>query len=94
MEDLFECLGIRADSPASNSTPTPVAAGTDRPSESMLEQDQQRVMLLLGGGVHRVEDIATSMGWDVNRCLSCLPGLEVLGSVVRMPEGYCATRQV
>ncbi|MED5314781.1 MAG: hypothetical protein VYB84_01970 [Pseudomonadota bacterium] len=43
-----------------------------------------------GRGVHRAEDIATSMGWDVNRCLSCLSGLEVLGSVVLMPEGYSA----
>ena len=56
----------------------------------VLESDQQRVMLLLGRGVHRPEDIATSMGWDMNRCLSCLSGLEVLGSVVRMPEGYSA----
>ena len=59
-------------------------------SASGLESDQQQVMLLLGRGVHRAEDIATFMGWDMNRCLSCLSGLEVLGSVVRMPEGYSA----
>ena len=90
VEDLFACLGVRPDSPASNSAPTPVGAESEGPSASVLESDQQRVMLLLGRGVHRAEDIATSMGWDMNRCLSCLSGLEVLGSVVRMPEGYSA----
>ena len=90
VEDLFACLGVRSDSPASNSASTPVGAESEWLSASGLESDQQRVMLLLGRGVHRAEDIATSMGWDMNRCLSCLSGLEVLGSVVRMPEGYSA----
>ena len=90
VEDLFACLDVRPDSPASNSAPTPMGAESEGPSASVLESDQQRVMLLLGRGVHRAEDIATFMGWDMNRCLSCLSGLEVLGSVVRMPEGYSA----
>jgi len=67
-----------------------VGAESEWLSASGLESDQRQVMLLLGRGVHRAEDIATSMGWDMNRCLSCLSGLEVLGSVVRMPEGYSA----
>ena len=31
-------------------------------------------MLLLGRGVHRAEDIATSMGWDMNRCRAASRG--------------------
>ena len=34
------------------------------------------------------------MGWDMNRCLSCLSELEVLGSGVRLPEGYSAAHKV
>ena len=67
VEDLFSCLGVRPDSPASNSAPTPVGAEPEGPLASVLESDQQRVTLLLGRGVHRAEDIATSMGWDLNR---------------------------
>jgi len=92
VEDLFVCLEVRPDSRASNLAPTSIGTEPEWPSANQLESDQQRVMLLLGRGVHRVEDIATSMGWDMNRCLSCLSGLEVLGRVIRMPEGYSAAR--
>ena len=40
--------------------------------------DQQQVMLLLGRGVHRAEDIATFMGWDMPYF-----SLEVLGWLAR-----------